>query len=177
MLPASAVPVSAWLAVSFAALTTPLITAASAAGAGFAGAVVSSVTPSAEVVELLPAASVNWAVIDFEPSAPRSPAVTVRLTPPAVTSAAVIVCVTGCASAEPPRRSWTVSPATTVELSATVKVGAVTLVMPSVCEVPEFDAGARIGAPPLGAVSSTATAWLAVVAALPAASDTFALML
>ena len=55
------------------------------------GAVVSSVITSAAVVELLPATSLNCAVIDFEPSAPRSPAVTVRLTLPAVMSAAVMV--------------------------------------------------------------------------------------
>ena len=47
----------------------------------------------------------------FVPSAPRSPAVTVRVTLPAVTSAAVMVCVTGCASDPPPSFNSTVSPA------------------------------------------------------------------
>ena len=63
------------------------------------GAVVSSVMVSAAVVELLPKESLNCAEICLLPSAPRSPAVTVRLTLPAVMSAAVTVCVTGCASA------------------------------------------------------------------------------
>ena len=40
------------------------------------GAVVSSVITSAAVVEVLPATSLNCAVIDLVPSAPRSPAVT-----------------------------------------------------------------------------------------------------
>ena len=80
-----------------------------------AGAVVSSVIVSAEVVEELPAASLNFAEIALPPSAPRSPAVTARLTLPAVTSAEVIVCVTGCASGEPASNSWTVSPAATVD--------------------------------------------------------------
>ena len=69
------------------------------------GAVVSSVMFSAEVVELLPKVSLSCAETDLLPSAPRSPATTVRLTLPAVTSAAVMVCVTGCASAEPPSNS------------------------------------------------------------------------
>ena len=86
------------------------------------------------------------------PSAPRSPAVTVRLTLPAAMSAAVMVWVTGWASAEPPSSNCTVSPAATVGSSATVKLGAVTSVMPSVCDVPESDAAARTGVPPLGAV-------------------------
>ena len=116
------------------------------------GAVVSSVITSAAVVEVLPATSLNCAEICLVPSAPRSPAVTVRLTLPAVISAAVMVWVTGWASAEPPSSNCTVSPATTVEPSATVKLGAVTSVMPSVCEVPESDAVARTGVPPLGAV-------------------------
>ena len=116
------------------------------------GAVVSRVIVSAAVVELLPNASLNCAEICLLPSAPRSPAVTVRLTLPAVMSAAVMVCVTGCASADPPSSNCTVSPATTVEPSATVKLGAVTSVMSSVCDVPEFDAAARAGVPPVGAV-------------------------
>ena len=61
------------------------------------GAVVSSVITSAAVVEVLPATSLNCAVIDLVPSAPRSPAVTLRLTLPAVMSAAVMVWVTGWA--------------------------------------------------------------------------------
>ena len=80
-----------------------------------------------------------------------------RLTLPAVMSAAVMVCVTLCASAEPPSRSWTVSPAATVELSATVNVGLVTSVRSSVCEVPESDATVRAGVPPVGATVSTVT--------------------
>ena len=114
---------------------------------------VSSVTASAEVVEVLPAASENFAEIDLLPSVPRSPAVTVRLTLPAVISADVMVCVTACAPAPtPPSSSWTVSPAATVGLSATVKVGLVMLVMLSVAELPESDAAIRSGVPPVGAV-------------------------
>ena len=116
------------------------------------GAVVSSVITSAAVVEVLPATSLNCAVIDLVPSAPRSPAVTVRLTLPAVMSVAVMVWVTGWASAEPPSSNCTVSPATTVEPSATVKVGAVTSVMSSLCDVPESDAAVSTGVPPVGAV-------------------------
>ena len=67
-------------------------------------------------------------------------------------SAAVMVWVTGWASADPPSSNCTVSPATTVEPSATVKLGAVTSVMSSVCDVPESDAAARTGVPPVGAV-------------------------
>ena len=117
-----------------------------------AGAVVSSVTLSAPVVELLPRPSLNRAEICLTPSAPRSPTVTARLTLPAVTSAAVTVCVTGCASGEPPSNSSTVSPATTVAPSATVKLGAVTEVILSLFEVPLSEAATRSGVPPVGAV-------------------------
>ena len=97
-------------------------------------------------------------------------------------SAAVMVWVTGCASAEPPSSNWTVSPAATVELSATVKLGAVTSVTPSVCEVPESEAAASTGAPPLGAVVSRVkfseavpvlpklSVWLATMVWAPSAS-------
>ena len=97
-------------------------------------------------------ASLSCAAICLLPSAPRSPAVTVRLTLPAVMSAAVMVWVTGWASADPPSSNCTVSPATTVEPSATVKLGAVTSVMSSVCDVPESDAAVKTGVPPVGAV-------------------------
>ena len=68
-----------------------------------------------------------------------------------------MVCNTLCASAEPPSSSWTVSPAATVELSATVNVGLVTLVRLSLCDVPESDATVRAGVPPVGATVSTVT--------------------
>src|ERR1700761_4731955 len=146
------------------------------------GGRVSRVKLSEAVVELLPATSVNCAETCLPPSAPRSPAATVRLTLPAVTSAAVMVCVTGCASAEPPSSNCTVSPTATVGLRATVKVGATTLVMSSVCEAPESEAAVKTGALPVGAVVSSvklseavpmlpnASVWLATTVCVPSAS-------
>ena len=83
----------------------PESVAAVMSGADGGAAVVSSVMVSAAVVEVLPAASLNCAEIALPPSAPRSPAVTARLTLPAVTSAAVMVWLTGCAKGEPPSSS------------------------------------------------------------------------
>ncbi|MEO8834552.1 MAG: hypothetical protein ABI407_20270, partial [Bradyrhizobium sp.] len=134
------------------------------------GAVVSRMKLNAAVVELLPATSLNCAVTDLVPSAPRSPAVTVRLTLPALMSAAVMVWVTGCASADPPSSNCTVSPTAMVGLSATVKLGAVTLVRLSVLDIPESDAAVRSGAPPAGAVVSSVMTSAAVVELLPATS-------
>ena len=121
------------------------------------GAVVSRVIASAEVVELLPAVSLKWAEICLLPSAPRSPAVTVRLTLPAMMSAALIVCVTGCAKDTLPSSSSTMSPAATVPLSATVNVGLVMSVMLSRLDAPESDAAIRSGVLPVGAVASIVT--------------------
>ena len=57
--PASVVPPMVWPAVSWAALTTPLLTEASVGAAGWAGDVVSTVKVSAPLSALvLPAASV-----------------------------------------------------------------------------------------------------------------------
>ena len=62
MLPAAATPLSAWLAVSFAALTVPPMSAASVI-VGAAGAVVATTNASAALGALvLPAASVAVAV-------------------------------------------------------------------------------------------------------------------
>ena len=51
-----------------------------------------------------------------------------------------------------------------------MKVGAVTSVTPSVCEVPESDAAVSAGVPPLGAVVSSVMVSAAVVELLPKAS-------
>ena len=101
------------------------------------GAVVSSVITSAAVVEVLPATSLNCAKICLVPSAPRSPAVTVRLTLPAgdLGGGNGVGHRMG-QRAEPPSSNCTVSPAATVGLSAMAKLGDVTSVMPSVCDVP-----------------------------------------
>jgi len=91
--------------------------------------------------------------IDLLPSLPRSaPPSPSGLTKPLVMSVDVTVSTTGCGhGANRQRSSWTVSPATTVlVLRATVKVGAVTLVMSSLLETPESDDGASTGVPPVG---------------------------
>ena len=80
-----------------------------------------------------------------------------------------------CASAEPPSSSWTTSPTATVELSATVNVGLVTLVRLSLCELPESDATVRAGVPPVGAVVSKVKV-MAELPVLPAASVSLATM-
>ncbi len=89
-----------------------------------------------------------------------------------------MVCVTLCASADPPSSSWTVSPTATVGLSATVKVGLVMSVMLSVAEAPESDAATRSGVPPVGAVVSMVTLMAAeATPVLPAASVAVAVRL
>ena len=145
------------------------------------GAVVSNVKLTAELIELLPAASLNWAVTSLLPSAPRSPAVTVRLTLPAATSVAVMRCITGCASGEPFRSSWTESPTATVGFNTAAKVGAVAAVMWSVFELPVSDAAMGFGVPPLGVVVSSvklseaapvlpkASVWVATMVCTPSA--------
>src|SRR6202011_2144817 len=165
--PSATVNVGAVTLVMSSLCEMPESDAAARTGVPPPGATVSSVMISAAVVELLPKPSLNCAEIALLPSAPRSPATTARLTLPAVTSAAVMVWLTGCASAEPPSNSWTVSPASSAAPSATVKLGAVTLVMSSLCEMPESDAAARTGVPPLGATVSSVTISAAVVELLP----------
>src|SRR5262249_27931161 len=83
--------------------------------------------------------------------APRSPAVTVRLTLAAATSAAVIVCVTGCAKDSPPSSSSTVSPNTSIASWGARAVGFVGVVRLSKIEVPPFDPASRRGGPAVGA--------------------------
>ena len=144
------------------------------------GAVVSNTKSSGALTELLPAVSLNCAIACFLPSAPRSPAITIKLTRPTDTSAAVTMCLTGCARGEPSRSNWTESPAATDGLNKITNVGIVAAVILSMLELPVSDAS-RFGVPPPGAVVSSmklseaapvlpkASVWLATIVCTPSA--------
>ena len=95
------VKLGAVTSVILSVLEVPESEAAIRSGVPPVGAVVSSVMFTADVVEVLPAASPNWAEIDLEPSEPRSPEMTVSVTLPVLISLAVMVWFTGCVNAAP----------------------------------------------------------------------------
>ena len=168
VLPASAVPVKVGVVtlVMPSMLDDPVSEAALRAGVdGATGAEVSIVTDvTAEATPTLPAASVAFAVMLCAPL-PSAELVMLQL-PPVAT--ALPICVV-------PSNKVTVLPASAVP----VKVGVVTLVMPSVLDEPVSEATIRFGVDgATGAPVSIVTGVAAEAApTLPAVSVAFAVML
>nr|WP_249125779.1 hypothetical protein [Bradyrhizobium manausense] len=127
------------------------------------GAVVARVKFTAVLLPVLPAASVSWATMLLLPL-PAS--VTLVLQAPPLPTVAVPTW---------PVTPFTVSNSFTVDPTAASPAAAVTV--PEIVCVAWFVVAPVVLIDTVGATVSTAIPWLAVGAAFPAASETFALML
>src|SRR5215475_1662731 len=158
-LPAVAVP----LMVMLAAASLLLMTLSAATGVVIAieGAVVASVKVTAVLLPRLPAASVSWATMLW---VPLPDSTTLVLQAPPLPTVAVPIWV-----AVPP---LTESNSVTVEPTAASPAAAVTV--PEIVCVAWLVVVPGVPITTLGAIVSSAMAWVAVGAALPAASETLA---